>query len=653
MIESSLNDIAGVSCRLKRIGEAFVDRLMHTKQHLRKRQVSLAVLTNVLPDGPTFDGYTFSAKNCSSYLCILSDGRNCRLVEVDESSVITIPINSSVPTLPEAGIARVSGLVTALAPTSLVPELEGRAVSDLLVEHRLEVIQQIVEVLTVASDITDKFTASRVIETGFLIDVPAVRTKIGGIHARISLLQTALDEVKALTSSRYREEAAFAILIITLKWSREIIDECIQLHGGRGYIADNPITVSYCEISLVFRALAPVLAIELHRSSHLNSLRDITMSDIDRQFGGNFGRFLFNLCNSLQNNLWNDIGMPREVFAWFGTAGYLGKIVADGVNQRHSNIDQNVILIEQMVEQDEFRMAISTMIVANTVVPILGKYGSKLLKDRYLIPILSGKVIACFAVTEEGSGGSMVSTLETTARRCGDVWKLNGKKCYITNAPIADVALVLARTERTGTAQDFSLFCVPTHIDGVRKGKKYSKLGAHASETGELNFVDCEIPSENIIGYPGGGLLYVLSFISEERILIAVAAITFSLRCIERVSGLVKEQGNRRILFEQKSQALVLRLRCRRVIGDVIAKRSTTIDAALLKYMCGDFLKETIEICSGILFWENHQNGHDEWLEKLRCDARVISIFAGPSEVMADYYSRRVVSKIRERYTNV
>ncbi len=127
-------------------------------------------------------------------------------------------------------------------------------------------------------------------------------------------------------------------------------------------------------------------------------------------------------------------------------------------------------------------------------------------------------------LTEPGSG-SDASSARTTAVKKGDRYVLNGNKTFITNGRYADVAVVIAVTDKSKGTHGLSAFVVEKGTKGFRPGKKENKLGLRASDTSELIFEDCEIPAENLIGAEGEGFIDAMRVLDGGRISIAALAL--------------------------------------------------------------------------------------------------------------------------------
>jgi alkylation response protein AidB-like acyl-CoA dehydrogenase len=153
--------------------------------------------------------------------------------------------------------------------------------------------------------------------------------------------------------------------------------------------------------------------------------------------------------------------------------------------------------------------------------------GTKAQKDRYLVPMASGKVIGAYGLTEPGAGSDAGGT-RTTARQDGDGgdWIIDGGKRFITNAGQAGTYVVTARTgTKDNGSAEISAFILPADTAGFRVARLEDKLGLHASATGELVFDGCRVPAENLLGERGQGFRMFLEILDGGRISIAAMAL--------------------------------------------------------------------------------------------------------------------------------
>ncbi len=142
----------------------------------------------------------------------------------------------------------------------------------------------------------------------------------------------------------------------------------------------------------------------------------------------------------------------------------------------------------------------------------LNTFGNEEQKKKYLPPLAKGETMGVVAVTDP-SGGSDVAGIKTSAKIEGDSYLLNGRKCFITNAHVSDIWVVIARTGEGG--RGLSAFIVEKSFPGAKLGRKENKVGLRGANTGELVFQDCRIPKVNLLGHEGDGMNIAIRNIVE------------------------------------------------------------------------------------------------------------------------------------------
>jgi alkylation response protein AidB-like acyl-CoA dehydrogenase len=154
--------------------------------------------------------------------------------------------------------------------------------------------------------------------------------------------------------------------------------------------------------------------------------------------------------------------------------------------------------------------------IVSMAIPIQ-RFGSDDLKGRYLRKLIDGSMISAHAISEP-EAGSDATAMSTTATEDGDSYVINGKKAFCTSGPVADAITVYATSGEEAGATSISAFLVPTDTPGIRVGEPIPKMGLNTSPIGELEFTDCRVPKENLIGKPGGGF-FILEHVMGWEIL--------------------------------------------------------------------------------------------------------------------------------------
>jgi isovaleryl-CoA dehydrogenase len=177
---------------------------------------------------------------------------------------------------------------------------------------------------------------------------------------------------------------------------------------------------------------------------------------------------------------------------------------------------------------------------ADMVVGRIARHGSEEQKRRWLPGLIDGTLIGCLAMTEPEAGSDVMS-MRTRAVRTETGWRLNGIKTFITNGPVADLALVYALTGEPGSRQ-LGFFAIPTDAPGFARGRKFSKMGWRGSPTGELILDDCEVGDEALVGGPEDGRAILLAGLDSERVLMAAESVGVAQGALEVALAYARER---------------------------------------------------------------------------------------------------------------
>ena len=167
---------------------------------------------------------------------------------------------------------------------------------------------------------------------------------------------------------------------------------------------------------------------------------------------------------------------------------------------------------------------------ADMVVGRIARHGDAAQQERWLPGLIDGSTIGCLAMTEPEAGSDVMS-MRARAERVDGGWRLNGTKTFITNGPVADLALIYARTP--ANERSLGMFAIPTDTPGFSRGKKFSKMGWRGSPTGELLLDDCEVGAEALIGTEDGGRGILLEGLDSERVLLAAESVGIAQGALE------------------------------------------------------------------------------------------------------------------------
>ena len=232
---------------------------------------------------------------------------------------------------------------------------------------------------------------------------------------------------------------------------------------------------------------------------------------------------------------------PREIFTKLGEMGLMGVVWQPEYGGSGMTTLDYAIVMEELARADA-GVALSVAAHNSLASGHIYLAGSEAQRKKYLVPLARGEKVGCWGLTENSAGSDAGGT-KTTAVRDGEHWVLNGSKTFITNGRVADVAVVMAVTDRAKGKKGISAFVVERGTKGFRAGKKEDKLGVRSSDTSELVFEDCRIPADNLLGREGMGFIDTLRILDRGRIGIAAWAVGIAQAALE--ASMSYAQGRR------------------------------------------------------------------------------------------------------------
>jgi isovaleryl-CoA dehydrogenase len=184
--------------------------------------------------------------------------------------------------------------------------------------------------------------------------------------------------------------------------------------------------------------------------------------------------------------------------------------------------------------------AASILHQADLVVGRFVRHGTEEQKRAYLPSLCDGSRIGCLAITEPEAGSDAMA-MQSRALATEDGWRISGTKTFITSAPVADFALIYAKTGEKDS-RDIGLFVVESDTPGFTKGRKFEKMGWRGSPTGELVLQDCEVPADALLGSATSGREILMAGLDSERIVMAAEAVGIAQGALEASTKYAKER---------------------------------------------------------------------------------------------------------------
>ena len=341
---------------------------------------------------------------------------------------------------------------------------------------------------------------------------------------------------------------------------------------------------------------------------------------------------------------------PAEQIKKMGELGFMGMMVSPQYGGGGMDAVSYVLAMEEISKIDA--SASVCMSVNNSLVCWgLEEYGNEDQKQKYLVPLASGKAIGAFLLSEPEAGSDATSQ-RTTAIDMGDHYLLNGTKNWITNGNSASYYLVIAQTDIDKKHKGINAFIVEKSWDGVVVGKKEDKLGIRGSDTHSIMFQDVKVPKENRIGEDGFGFTFAMKVLSGGRIGIASQAL-----------GIASGAYELSLKYSKERKAFGKEIMHHQAIAFKLADMATEIEAARLLCLKAAWLKdqhlnydrassmaklfasevamkttvEAVQIHGGYGYVKEYH------VERLMRDAKITQIYEGTSEVQRVVISRDVL----------
>jgi len=342
---------------------------------------------------------------------------------------------------------------------------------------------------------------------------------------------------------------------------------------------------------------------------------------------------------------------PKDALKQLAELGAFGVAVPQELGGAGLDYLSLALVLEEIAAGDG---GTSTIISVNNcpVCSIAMAFANEQQKQQWLVPLAKGEMLGAFCLTEPHAG-SDASALRTTARRDGDNYVLNGVKQFITSGKHADVAIVMAVTDKGAGKRGISAFWVPTNTPGYIVARIEEKLGQHSSDTAQIVFEDCRVPAGNLIGEEGMGYKIALSGLEGGRIGIGAQSVGMARAAFDAALAYSKDRHSfDKPLFEH--QAVQFRLAdmatqieaARQLVWHAAAMKDAGLpclkEAAMAKLLASEIAEkvctEAIQIHGGYGYLADFP------VERIYRDVRVCQIYEGTSDIQKILIGRALAS---------
>ncbi|MCL4425983.1 MAG: acyl-CoA dehydrogenase family protein [Firmicutes bacterium] len=346
---------------------------------------------------------------------------------------------------------------------------------------------------------------------------------------------------------------------------------------------------------------------------------------------------------------WEEKGeFPREMWSRLGRQGYLCPWLPEDLGGIGADFEYSVIIAEELSRIDS---GIGISLHSDIVAPYIFSYGQLEQKVRWLPQCATGELILAIAMTEPNAGSDLQG-IQTTALKRGDEYVINGQKTFISNGMVADLIIVVAKTDPKAQPayKGLSLLAVPADTPGLSR-RKLQKMGLHLVDTAELFFEDCRVPKTHLLGEEGKGFFYLMEKLPQERLLSALFSQSLAESMLEDALNYARErkafgraigdfQHNAFKLAEMATEVQLGRTFLDDLIAQHIAGKDIAVRVAMAKWWISEMANRVayhaLQLHGGYGYMEEYS------ISRRFRSIRAHSIFAGTTEVMKMIIARQM-----------
>lgn len=337
-----------------------------------------------------------------------------------------------------------------------------------------------------------------------------------------------------------------------------------------------------------------------------------------------------------------DQRVPRSFWKKAGDQGFLCPWAGEKHGAFEADFGYSVVINEEFERVGTAMVGVG--LHNDIVMPYIEFFGTESQKERWMPGSITGDIISAIAMTEPGAGSDLAA-IKTTAIKDGEEYVVNGEKTFITNGYMADLAVVVCKTDPQAEPahKGISLLVVEAGTPGFTKGKKLEKVGQHANDTCELIFEDVRVPANNLLGEEGKGFYYLMEKLQQERLMVGIQSVAAAEIMLEVTIDYVKQrkafgrsisqfQNTQFKLAEMKTEIQIGRTFIDRLIEDHVSGKNVVTEVSMAKWWTTDLAKkvaaECMQLHGGYGYMEEYE------IARRYRDVAVSSIYAGSNEIM-------------------
>ncbi|HEY0523315.1 MAG TPA: acyl-CoA dehydrogenase family protein [Stellaceae bacterium] len=341
---------------------------------------------------------------------------------------------------------------------------------------------------------------------------------------------------------------------------------------------------------------------------------------------------------------------PADLYGKMADLGMFGITVPEALG----GVGADVLAYAQIMEELSrgYASVADQCGLVELVGTLLAEHGTPAQQERYLRPLLRAERRCAYAITE-AEAGSDISGIRTTATETAEGWRLSGGKLWIHNAPVADFAVVLARTAPDLGKRGMSIFLVDRDRAGYRVGRSEHKMGQRASQVGALHFDEIDLPRDALLGPPNRGFHLMMGVLDKGRVGIAALAVGILQAALDASveQAKARRQFGHPIADFQAIQWLIAdmakdlhaaRLMTHHAASLLDAGRRATVECSMAKCFASDAAvartADAVQIHGGMGYIRGIE------VERLYRDAKITQIYEGTNQVQRMIIARQVLA---------
>jgi alkylation response protein AidB-like acyl-CoA dehydrogenase len=350
---------------------------------------------------------------------------------------------------------------------------------------------------------------------------------------------------------------------------------------------------------------------------------------------------------------WERAGrFPDELFARCGELGFLGLHYPQRWGGSDGDLATGLLFVEELARCGAGAIPMAISVQSHMATPALCEFGTDDQRERFLRPAVAGTKIGAIAITEPDAG-SDVAAIRTRAVRDGDVWRITGRKMFITNGTRAHFLTLVARVDDGPGHDGITVFLVDTSLPGITVSRSLDKLGMHSSDTAELALDEVPVPHRDLLGLePGRGFAQLMWQLQYERLAGAAASVGHAAQTLDDTIAYARERttfGRRLVDHQVIAHALVdaatelEAARC--LLYDTIWRTTQgeypVVEISMCKKYCAQVQNRLVDTCVQVFGGAGYLA--ETPVSRAFRDARLQRIGGGADEIMNEVIAKRLV----------